>query len=117
MHMENVSRISTPSSRKDIVMKRVITGLVVLAFSTAALAQAPENRWRSPFTGAPALGGVSPLDAERNHKAMVQDQAAWAARRQAVAATRTDRATPVAEHAAFLTSPKQLGRTARATGR
>jgi len=48
---------------------------------------------------------------------MVQDQAAWAARRQAVAATRTDRATPVAEHAAFLTSPKQLGRTARATGR
>ena len=98
-------------------MKNVITTLLVVAFSTTALAQAPENRWRSPFTGAPALGGVSPLDAERNHKAMAQDQAAWAARGQAVTAARTDRAPAGTEPAAFLTSPKQLGRAAPATGR
>ena len=98
-------------------MKRLTTTLLVLAFSTAALAQAPENRWRSPFTGAPALGGVSPLDAERNHKAMVQDQAAWAARGQAVTAARSDRAPAGTEHAAFLTSPKQLGRVTPTTGR
>ena len=98
-------------------MKRLATTLIVLAFSTAALAQAPENRWRSPFTGAPSLGGVSPLDAEKNHKAMTQDQAAWAARGHAVTAARSDRAPARTEPAPFLTSPKQLGRAAQATGR
>lgn len=91
-------------------MKRIIASLLVVAFSTAAFAQAPENRWRSPFTAAPALGGVSPLDAERNHKAMEQDQAAWAARRPAATVARSDRAPANAKRAAFLTSPKQLGR-------
>ena len=52
MHMENVSRTNTPPTGKDVVMKRLATTLIVLALSTAALAQAPENRWRSPFTRA-----------------------------------------------------------------
>ena len=91
-------------------MKRSLATLFALAFSTAVLAQAPENHWRSPFTAAPALGGVSPLNAERNHKAMEQDQSAWAARRPTAAVARSDRAPANVSHAAFLTSPRQLGR-------
>jgi hypothetical protein len=91
-------------------MKRIFASLLLVAFSTAAFAQAPESRWRSPFTSAPALGGVSPLDAERNRKAMEQDQATWAARRQAAPVAHTERAP-------FLTSPKQLGRVASTSGR
>lgn len=92
-------------------MKNIVATVLVLSFATSAFAQAPEPRWRSPFTAAPSLGGVSPLDAERNHKAMEQDQAAWAARRQTNAVARSNTA-PAADtsHAAFLTSPKQLGR-------
>lgn len=90
-------------------MKRIVATLLVLAFSTAAFAQAPENRWRSPFTAAPGQTGISPLDAERNHKAMEQDQGTWAARRPA--ATASDTARP------FVTSPKQLVKAAPATGR
>src|SRR5574341_1241963 len=105
MHVKNVSR---PTTRRH-AMKRIVASLLFLAFSTAAFSQAPENRWRSPFTSAPALGGVSPLDAERNHKAMEQDQAAWAARRSATKAARTDRAPANTGAGPFLTSPKQLG--------
>ncbi len=96
-------------------MKRIVATLLVLAFSTAGFAQAPDNRWRSPFTPAPALGGVSPLDAERNHKAMVQDQDRWAARQPTVKATDTARAPASASRTPFLTSPKQLGRAALTT--
>lgn len=98
-------------------MKRILATLLVLSFSTAAFAQAPENRWRSPFTAAPALGGISPLDAERNHKAMEQDQAAWAARRADTAVARSTRAPAAGERPPFLTSPMQLGRTASTTAR
>ena len=97
-------------------MKRTLATLLILGFSTAAFAQAPESPWRSPFTSAPALGGVSPLTAERNHKAMVQDQAAWAARRQATTAVATDRARADTGRTLFLTSPKQLGSAASTTG-
>lgn len=98
-------------------MKRIIASLLFLAFSTAAFAQAPENRWRSPFTAAPALGGVSPLDAERNHKAMERDQAAWAARRSATNTARTDHVPASTGPGPFLTSPKQLGRATAAAAR
>ena len=97
-------------------MKRILASLLVLAFSTAAFAQAPENRWRSPFTAAPSLGGVSPLDAERNHKAMEQDQATWASRRPTATAVDTDRARAQTDRV-FLTSPKQLGRSTPTSGR
>jgi hypothetical protein len=103
--------------RKEHAMKSAFASLLVLAFSTPAFAQAPESPWRSPFTPAPALGGVSPLSAERNHKAMAQDQAAWATHRNAAGVARGERTPAGTERAAYLTSPKQLGRPALTSGR
>jgi hypothetical protein len=76
-------------------MKRTLATALLLTFSTAALAQAPEPLWRSPFTPAPSLSGVSPMTAESNRKAREQDQAAWAARRAATA--QSDRPGPSAQ--------------------
>jgi hypothetical protein len=76
-------------------MKRLIATALLLAFSTAAFAQALEPLWRSPFTPAPSLGGISPMTAENNRKAREQDQAAWAARRSTTA--QSDRPAPTAQ--------------------
>ena len=56
-------------------MKRILVTAVLLAISTAVFAD--PIKWRSPYTSAPALGGVSPLDAAKNARAMHQDLGAW----------------------------------------
>ena len=98
-------------------MKRIVTSPLLLSSSTAAFARAPENRWRSPFTSAPTMAGLTPLHGERNQQSMEHDQAAPAARRSATKAARTDHAPANAGPGPFLTSPKQLGRTAAAAAR
>ncbi len=60
-------------------MKRITATTFLLAVSTLAVAQAPESPWRSPFTAAPSLSGVSPLTAEKNRQIREQESAAWAA--------------------------------------
>jgi hypothetical protein len=86
-------------------MKRIIATVFLLASTTAALAQAPEPVWRSPFTAAPSLSMTSPLSAEKNQKAREQDLAAWKAGHPASASASKKEDRPV-----FLTSPAQLGR-------
>jgi hypothetical protein len=77
-------------------MKRILATTLFLAFSTGALAQAPESPWRSPFTAAPSLSGVSPLNTEKNRQAREQDLAAWRAARGNKVAARPDRTATAA---------------------
>jgi hypothetical protein len=65
-------------------MKRIVVAIVVLGFNGAAFAQALQAPWRSPFTVAPNLSGISPFTAERNRQIREQELAAWAARHQRV---------------------------------
>jgi len=77
-------------------MKRILATTLFLAVSTAALAQAPESPWRSPFTAAPSLSGVSPLNTDKNRQVREQELAAWRAAHGNKVAARPDRTATAA---------------------
>jgi hypothetical protein len=87
-------------------MKRLIATTFLLALGTAALAQAPESPWRSPFTAAPSLSGVSPLNAEKNRQVREQELAAWKAAHLRVAATPDRPATAAKKDGAKATAAR-----------
>ena len=60
-------------------MSRILAMAVLLAVSTSSLAASNviQDRWRSPFTPAPAGTSLSPLDTEKQIPIEQREMAAW----------------------------------------
>ncbi len=58
-------------------MNRIIVAAIALAFTGAAFAQAPQNKWRSPFTSAPGGTPLSKLDEEKQAPVQRAEMIAW----------------------------------------